>query len=369
MSEPLSIVLAGGGTGGHVVPALAIADAFRAAHPGCAVRFIGTRHGMEARLVPARGYALDTVPGSRLVGGSVLAKIKGLANLVAAIVACVRLLRAHNVRLVLGVGGYASGAALLAARLLGLATAIHESNAVPGFTNKVLGKLTHRVLLGFEAAREAFPNAKVVVTGNPTRGEIAVLSAARDRAERAPTAPLRVLIIGGSQGSRFLNTHVPPALMRLAASAVGVEIRHQTGAAERDATAKRYEDLALHAAVEAFIDDMGAAFAWADVGITRAGASTVSELCAAGLPALLVPFPHAAGDHQAANAKAFEATGAGRCVREADWNEGDIVAWLASLARDPGGLGKLSQAALSGARKDAAMSVVRCCDALLEDRA
>ncbi len=368
---PPRLVIAGGGTGGHVNPALAIADAFMAAHPDAQVLFVGTAKGLEAQLVPQRGYRIALVEGSRLVGAGLLGKVRGLGALWRGVLASRKLLKTERAGLVIGVGGYASGAALLAAKTLGLRTAVHESNAVPGMTNKVLGWLVDRVYLGFEAATEAFPNAKVRVTGNPVRKEIAALGQ-RDVASSTPegsgSRPRQVLVVGGSQGALFLNENVPALLGRVAARGVSLQVRHQVGKLDAGPVRAAYAAAGVDAEVVTYIDDMAAALAWADFGVTRSGSGTVSELAAAGLPALLVPFPYAAGDHQAANAAAFCAAGAGLWSRQRDWNSEKLAEQIASVLTD----NQAQQAAIDGARKvarpDAAAAVVADCDALMEGR-
>ena len=364
------IVLAGGGTGGHVTPALALADAFRAQVPGCDVLFIGTPQGMEATLVPKRGWRIETVPGSRLVGGGLLGKFKGLRNLLAGILAARRILQREKPSLVIGVGGYASGAALLAARSLGIPTAVHESNAVPGLTNRVLGALVDRVYLGFAAARGDFPRDSALVSGNPVRPEIRRVGGLRQAMVEHPVeqAPRHVLVVGGSQGSEFLNEHVPGLLAALHELGVTVEVRHQVGKLDAAPVAARYTDQGLTHTVDAFIDDMAAAYAWAEFAITRSGSGTVSELAAAGLPALLVPFPHAAGDHQAANAKAFADAGAGSWVRQEQWNEARLAQNLKDLLTHPTKWQAASDAARQMAGRDAALAVVEDCQEWLGAR-
>lgn len=350
------VILAGGGTGGHVVPALALADAFRNA--GSQVLFVGTEHGYEARMVPKRGYAIELVAGSRLVGGGLSTKVRGLWNLYKGIQAARRILQKLKPGLVIGVGGYASGAALLAARSLGIPCAIHESNAVPGLTNKVLGKLVGRAYLGFDAARPAFAAHKTLVCGNPVRSEIAQVAAARQwRGERSA----HLLVVGGSQGSEFLNLHVPELVRALTTLGVYVQVRHQVGKLDPAPVQRAYRDAAIDASVEGFIDDMAAAYAWADIAVTRAGSGTVAELAAAALPALLVPFPFAAGDHQAANAAAFCAQGGGRWVRQGAWKLEELQVWAQQLLTLPELWQRASQAAAAVALPQAAAAVVRDC--------
>ena len=351
------LVIAGGGTGGHVNPALAIADAFRARYPSADIVFIGTERGLETRLVPARGYPLKLVDGSRLVGAGLVGKLRGLLALVRGVSQARRMLRDQGAQVVIGVGGYASGAGLLAAKTLGVKTAIHESNAVPGMTNKVLGWLVDRVYLGFEAAADSFPARKICVTGNPVREEIAALPAR----QVVDAETRKVLIVGGSQGALFLNQSVPALLTEVAARGVKLQIRHQVGKLDAAPVAEAYSSAGLDAEVVSYIDDMAAALSWADFAVTRSGSGTVSELAAAGLPALLVPFPYAAGDHQAANAAAFCAEGGGIWSRQRDWNIEKLADSVTSVITDSNSLQSAAEGARAVAKAEAARAVVDDC--------
>lgn len=373
---PGTVILAGGGTGGHVLPALALADAF-VARLGVRVVFIGTAKGLEATLVPKRGYPFEVVQGTRLVGGGARQKFEGLRSLISGVREARALLRQHGADLVVGVGGYASGAALLAARSLGIPTAIHESNAVAGFTNKVLGHLVDRVYLGFAAAEADFARDVTVLSGNPVRAAITAVGAHRLAPAQShglagswahAVRPARVLVVGGSQGSQFLNSQVPDLLARVQALGIALEVRHQVGRQPPEPVAERYASLGLAATVETFIDDMAAAYAWADTAVTRSGSGTVAELAAAALPALLVPFPHAAGDHQTANARAFAAAGAGTWVREAAWNEAALARVMADLLRDRPSWLAAAKAAWVLGNRDAAGAVVDDCARWMEGR-
>lgn len=354
-SAPM-VVLAGGGTGGHVVPALAMADAFKAA--GSRVVFVGTAQGYESHMVPKRGYTLHTVQGSRLVGGGLAGKLRGLRALWRGIGEARALFRQLQPKLVVGVGGYASGAALLAARSMGIACAVHESNAVPGLTNKVLGLIVNRVYLGFAAARSAFGESKSLVSGNPVRAEIAAVGGLRSfRGDR----PAHVLVIGGSQGSEFLNQHVPKMLSKVQKGGLQIEIRHQVGKLPAEPVQAAYAEFGLQATTAAFIDDMADAYAWADFAVTRSGSGTVAELAAAALPAVLVPFPFAAGDHQAANAQAYCQPGSGAWVRQSAWRSDDVASTVTALFSSERSWNQCVASARSVALPDAAGSVVRDC--------
>ncbi len=363
MSARLQVAIAGGGTGGHVTPALAIGDACVAAGLPAPL-FIGTSHGLEARLVPQRGYTLLVVPGQRLVNTGLLGKLRGAWALWRGILAARSLLRSHGVGLVIGVGGYASGAALLGARSLGLGTAIHESNAVPGLTNRILGRLVQRCYLGFEAALASFPADRSVLVGNPVRKEIADLPS--ERSLTAPgTRPLRILVVGGSQGAQFLNAEVPGLLqaVKKGLSAVGrdLQVVHQVGKLDGAPVAARYEALGIHAEVVGYIDDMAARLGAADFAITRAGSGTIAELAAAALPALLIPFPFAAGDHQAANAAAFCRDGSGLWARQGEFAVEKLAPEIATLLTDPAAYAAAARAARASQRPDAAAVLVADC--------
>ena len=298
------VLIAGGGTGGHVYPGVAVAEEVLRRNPAAQVLFVGTERGLEAKILPPLGYPLATITVSRLKGGGLLERLKGLFRLPVGVYQSWRLLRAHRPQVVLGVGGYASGPALIAAWLTRRPTAIQEQNATPGLTNRWLGKLVRAVFLGFAAGAPAFPAKKSLFTGNPIRAALAARLAAG--APQAASAPgLRLLVFGGSQGARFLNERVPATLAAFAAAhgALPLTVTHQTGPAEAEATRARYAALGLAdaARVVPFIDDMPAAYAQADLALCRAGALTVAELTAAGLPSLLVPFPFAADNHQASS--------------------------------------------------------------------
>ncbi|MGM0576602.1 MAG: undecaprenyldiphospho-muramoylpentapeptide beta-N-acetylglucosaminyltransferase [Myxococcota bacterium] len=355
-------VIAGGKTGGHLYPGVAVAEEILARDPAASVTFVGTEDGLESRVLPRLGYPLETLTVSRLKGGSAAERLKGLLRVPGAMLRTARLLRRLKPQVVLGVGGYASGPALLAAWLLRVPTAIQEQNAWPGFTNRVLGRLVHHVYLGFEAAARFFSRDKVRATGNPIRRAVVErLEAAR---EAGPTERegFHVLVFGGSQGARFLNERVPEALVTLQERHpdVPVLVVHQTGTADEDTTRDRYAGTALETRVEVlpYIDDMPSAYAEADVAVCRAGALTVAELTAMGLPALLVPFPFAADDHQTFNARVLADAGAGLLVPQSEWDGDRVVAWLSGLVADRDRLAAMSERARLEARPDAASRLV-----------
>ncbi len=352
------VMIAGGGTGGHVYPGVAVAEEILRRNPAAQVVFVGTERGLEATILPRLGYRLETITVSRLKGGGLWGRVKGLFRLPVGIFQSWRLLRRLEPQVVLGVGGYASGPALLAAWLTRRPTAIQEQNATPGMTNRFLGKLVRVVFVGFAAGAGAFKAKKTTFTGNPIRAA---------RLADAPEAPgaadaLRVLVFGGSQGARFLNERVPATVAALATARgdLTITVVHQTGPAEADATRARYAELGLaeRATVLPFIDDMPTAYAAADLAVCRAGALTVAELTAVGLPSLLVPFPFAADNHQEANASVLADAGAARLVRQDAWDDADVATWLAELAADRPALAAMADASRALARRDAASAIV-----------
>ncbi len=319
------ILIMAGGTGGHVFPALAVADALRAA--GAEVHWLGTRRGLEARLVPAAGIPLATLAVTGLRGKGAGAWLLAPLRLGWALLQALAVILRFRPMAVLGMGGFAAGPGGLMAWLLRLPLLIHEQNAVPGTTNRLLSRLADRVMVGFP---EAFAGRRgVVVTGNPVRAAIAALPPPATRLA-GREGPLRLLVIGGSQGARALNEALPAAVAALPA-ALRPRLHHQTGARAEAAVRAAYAKAGVtQARVEAFVEDMAGAYAWADLVICRAGALTLAELTAAGCAAVLVPFPHAVDDHQTRNARHLEAAGAALLVAEDE----ALAARLAAILRE-----------------------------------
>jgi len=365
VSAPLRVLIAGGGTGGHVFPALAVAEELLGRDRPCAVRFVGTARGLEARLVPEHGHELDLIDVIRLKGGGLSGWIRGLLHVPRALLQSWRLLRAFSPDVVVGVGGYASGPLVLAAALTRRPTLILEQNAVAGFTNRILGRFVDLVVPTFEAASRFFPERKVRAHGNPVRR--AIREALQDVAEARATdvgpgeRPLRLFVFGGSQGARTLNRVLPDVVARLE---VPVEVLHQTGEAEHAEVVERYGGHGVEADVRPFVTDMAEAYGWCDLAVCRAGATSVCELAVAGVPAVLIPFPFAADDHQAANASALVDGGAALMVREEALDAPGLAAELTALARDPERLATMGEAARAAARPDAAARVVDEIEAL-----
>lgn len=351
MSARPTFLMAGGGTGGHLFPLVAVADALRAEADVDAV-FVGTARGIEARVLPPRGERLELLDVQPIKGGGVLGALRGVVKAALVLPRSIALVRRLAPRAVLSVGGYAAGPVALAARMLGVPVAILEPNGVLGMTNRWLLPFSKRAYVAFpEVVREA--GAIAQLTGVPIRGDFKPTPYAA-RAER-----FRVLVLGGSQGAQALNERVPDAAARLVADVAGLELVHQAGRGKDEAVRERYAALGIsaRARVVAFLDDPAAEIAAADVVVERAGASSLAELCAMGRASVLVPFPFAADDHQRRNAESLASTGAAACVVQADATSERLAAELRRLALDVGARVAMAEAARERGRADAARVV------------
>ncbi|MDO8330006.1 MAG: undecaprenyldiphospho-muramoylpentapeptide beta-N-acetylglucosaminyltransferase [Fluviicoccus sp.] len=299
-----SVVVMAGGTGGHVFPALAVAHQLES--HGVRIHWLGTAAGIEADVVPKNRLPITFLDVSGVRGQGIGRLLRAPFKVMAATLAAMRVMRAVEADCVIGLGGYVTGPGGLAARLLGKPLIIHEQNAIAGFTNRMLSRLATQVLQAFPGAFPADP--KVATTGNPVRADICAVPAPEERFA-GRSGPLRVLVLGGSQGAVALNALLPKALAQLSPD-MRPELRHQTGRKSVESTQANYEAVGVTAEVVPFIDDMAAAYAWADLVICRSGALTVSELAAVGAASILVPYPFAVDDHQTANARYLSEAGA-----------------------------------------------------------
>jgi UDP-N-acetylglucosamine--N-acetylmuramyl-(pentapeptide) pyrophosphoryl-undecaprenol N-acetylglucosamine transferase len=348
------IVIAGGGTGGHLYPGLALADALAAR--GVEIVYVGAEGGIEARVVPTTGYPLRLLPGRQLRGGGIGRAVRGLATATGATLRATALLDTLRPALVVGVGGYASVAVVVAAALRRIPSVLLEQNVVPGAANRMLVRLARRVCVGFAESIRFFPAGRAVHTGNPVRADLL-----RPRPER--TRP-GLLVFGGSAGAHKLNEATVGALAAIGATAHRLDVTHQTGAADVEAVRARYAALGLNVRVEPFITDMGAAYAAADVVVGRAGAMTCAEVTAVGLPAILVPYPYAADDHQRRNAEVLAAAGAAETILDADLTAERLAERLRVLLDDPARRATMAARARGLGRPDAARRVADECLAL-----
>ncbi|GGA84947.1 UDP-N-acetylglucosamine--N-acetylmuramyl-(pentapeptide) pyrophosphoryl-undecaprenol N-acetylglucosamine transferase [Arenimonas soli] len=305
------VLILAGGTGGHIFPGLAVAQALR--DRAVPVVWLGSAGGMETRLVPPAGFAIETISVKGLRGKGRLALVKAPFLLLRSLAQALSILRRLRPRAVLSFGGYAAGPGGLGAWLLRRPLLVHEQNRAPGLTNRVLSRLARRVLCGFPGS---FPEGRGEVVGNPVRPAIAALPAPADRLA-GRQGPVRLLVLGGSQGASALNTVLPQVLAGLPAGE-RPQVRHQCGERHADATRAVYAGAGVEAAVEPFIADMAEAYGWADLVVCRAGALTLAELCAAGVGSVLVPFPAAVDDHQTRNAEYLVEAGAAMLVPEGE---------------------------------------------------
>lgn len=346
-------------------PALAVAAAFNQLHADAEITFLGTELGFEGKLVQAAGQRLVIIPGSPLFGSGVSGKLRAAFNVVAGMSAARRILEERGIEALLSFGGYASAGSVLAARRLGLPLAICEPNVVPGLTNRLLARCATEVFLGWPAAAAAFGSSQVRVTGVPIR---AALSQPRSPRSRVRTGPTRILVLGGSLGSRFLNQRVPEAIRRLAERGRALEVQHQAGRTGAAAVRDVYRAHSIQATVTPFLDEIVAAYDWADLAITSAGAITLAEVAAAALPAFVVPFAAASENHQAANAREFAASTGCPWMTEGDWNETTVVDILEGWIEAPERRAELSARLSDTANPDAAAAIARACDRLMVER-
>jgi UDP-N-acetylglucosamine--N-acetylmuramyl-(pentapeptide) pyrophosphoryl-undecaprenol N-acetylglucosamine transferase len=357
-NERLTVIVAGGGTGGHLFPGLAVVDAM-ARRRAVELVFVGSERGIESRVVPKLGHRLHLLPVRALRGQNAAGTLAAAFQVPVSVATAWRILGEVRPDLVLGVGGYASAPAALAAWARRIPTVLIEQNAMPGMTNRLLGRIADRVCVNFPETARYFPRDRTVETGNPVR-----------MAEPAPrtSGEFSVLVFGGSAGARRLNEVGVEAFARLAAEGKVPRIVHQTGHAEADAVTARYRDRGVVADVRPFIDDMPTAYAAADLVVCRAGASTLAELTALGKPAILVPYPFAADDHQRRNAEALVARGAAVMILDREITAEKLAAAIASLRDDPAKLRAMAEAAKLLGRPDAAEKVVDVCLALIDER-
>jgi UDP-N-acetylglucosamine--N-acetylmuramyl-(pentapeptide) pyrophosphoryl-undecaprenol N-acetylglucosamine transferase len=352
-TPPLRLLIAGGGTGGHLYPGIAVAEEVTAV-PGGSVVFVGTERGLETKLVPQAGFPLELVKVSGLKRMGLRGLLAGLARLPRALVESRRILRRHRPDVVLGVGGYASGPLVLMAALSRYPTAIQEQNSFPGFTNRLLGHFVRRVFIAFDDAGKRFARRKVRLTGNPVRRRFL------DRVLTATGSGKSILVLGGSQGSHAVNELASALVRVLDARGRLPPVVHQTGPDEYDRMQVHYAALGYEGRVEvrAFIDDMPRALADAALVVARAGALTLAELAIMKRPAILIPLPTAADDHQTRNALAFEHAGAAIILHQSDASATRLADLVDQILGDPARHASMSAAMGALARADATRAVV-----------
>jgi UDP-N-acetylglucosamine--N-acetylmuramyl-(pentapeptide) pyrophosphoryl-undecaprenol N-acetylglucosamine transferase len=356
----MRLMIAGGGTGGHLFPSIAIAEELRSREPSAEIIFVGTERGIEARVLPELGWALAVIEVSGLKTVGLRSAMRGFARVPGALLQSRRVIQSFRPDVVVGVGGYASGPVVLAARLMGIPTAILEQNSIPGLTNKILGKFVDAIFLAFAETRSFFAKKKIIMSGNPIRAAIrdALLAGPVSTDERPP----HIFAFGGSQGAVALNALVADAVAILSASDFRLTILHQTGKADLDATKARYADAGISADCQAFIVDMAAEYRRADLVIARAGATTVAELTVVGTPAILVPYPYAADNHQEINARELVGAGAATMFRQADLDAETLADAIADTLDDRHALERMGSAMNALGRPHAAATIIDWCE-------
>jgi UDP-N-acetylglucosamine--N-acetylmuramyl-(pentapeptide) pyrophosphoryl-undecaprenol N-acetylglucosamine transferase len=360
----MRVLIAGGGTGGHLYPGIALAEEVTTRDKRNEVLFVGTNRGLEARVVPQAGYPLETLQVQGLKGKSPVQLVKALLALPLAFLASVKILRRWRPDVVVGVGGYASGPVVLAAWMMGIPTAVQEQNALPGLTNKLLGRFVKRVFTSFDEARQFFPPQKVHLTGNPIRRKL------MDNYLRSRVAHDRfnVLVFGGSLGAKGINLRMLEALGHLEDVKGQLHFVHQTGKADVEAVRAGYAARGFSADVVEFIDDMSLAYARAELVVCRAGATTLSELTVCKKASILIPFPHAADNHQEVNARALVDAGAALMFREAELTGEKLAATLRELKGHPERLRQMEKKAGLLGRPEAAKELADVCVELMVEK-
>lgn len=357
----MRVLIAGGGTGGHLFPGIALAEEVATRHKKNDVLFVGTTRGLEARVVPQAGFKFEAIPSRGLKGMGPLRLLLGLAMLPLSFFSALRLLLKHKPDVVVGVGGYSSGPVVLTAWLLRVPTAVQEQNALPGFTNKVLGRFVDAVFLAFEGAGRFFPARKVHVIGNPIRRKL-MENFLRSRAVHDR---FTVLVFGGSLGARGINSRMLEALEHLGDLKDGLHFIHQTGKNDVEQVRQGYAQKGFSAEVLEFIDDMSGAYQRCELVICRAGATTLAELTVCKKASILIPFPFATDDHQTVNARALVEAGAAICFKEKELTGQALADTIRALKAEPAKLAKMEKAAGLLGRPEAAKELADVCVELM----
>lgn len=354
-------VIAGGGTGGHLFPAMAIAEAFLEREEGNEILFVGTERGIEKRVLGTGRYPLRTISAMPIRGKSLGWKLKSFWVLPRAISESYAILKQYRPEMVIGVGGYASGPVLFAAALLGLPRAIHEQNIIPGATNQLLKWWVHRIFVSFEETKRYFPERKTIVTGNPIRKEMISLDSLRGKEQR-----FTLLIFGGSAGAHRINVAMVEALESLERLKPFIKIIHQTGKEDLEFVERSYRERGYDAEVIPFIKEMALAYQQADLVISRAGASTLAELAVCGKAAILIPYPYSAHQHQLIHAQRFVEKGAALMIRD-EWLNGSTLSQaILQLYEHPEEREKMEASIRSFGRPKAAQEIVDHCYRLIQ---
>jgi UDP-N-acetylglucosamine--N-acetylmuramyl-(pentapeptide) pyrophosphoryl-undecaprenol N-acetylglucosamine transferase len=365
----MKIIIAGGGTGGHIFPALALAKELRNTSADVRVTFVGTARGLEARVIPKEGYDIRFIRSEGLVGKGLFKTAKSLMKVPISLKDSYDILKDIKPDLVLGVGGYSSGPVVLCAKMMGIPTIIHEQNTVPGFANKILGGFVDTVAVTYHESIKYFPPGKTYLTGNPIRAEI--LKGSRDRGYENFSLDrdrFTIFVFGGSSGASSINKAVAEALAYLEPLKDRIQFLHQTGDRECDSVKEVYRSREFRGTVIPFAYEMADAYAVADLIISRAGATTLAELTACGKAAILVPYPYAAANHQEINARKLWDIGAAQMVLERDLNGKTLSDLIKHLLEQPDDIGEMERTSKTLGSSDAARKVVELMMGLLKKK-
>jgi UDP-N-acetylglucosamine--N-acetylmuramyl-(pentapeptide) pyrophosphoryl-undecaprenol N-acetylglucosamine transferase len=365
----MKVVFAGGGTGGHLFPALAVARKLEKTTGAVKITFIGTAKGIEAKIVPKEGYDIRFIRSEGLVGKNILKTIKSLSKIPLSLMDSYRVLKNVKPDVVLGVGGYSSGPVLLCAKLMGIPTMIHEQNTIPGLTNRILGKFVDTIAVTYHESIKFFPQDKTYLTGNPVREEI--LQGDRERGYRIFSLDkdrFTVFVFGGSSGASTINHAVGEALVYLEPLKDRIQFLHQTGEKDYDLIKEVYHSRGFKGTVVPFAYEMADAYAVADLIISRAGATTLAELTACGKAAILVPYPFAAGNHQEINARKLWDIGAAQMILDRDLNGKTLSDMIKYFIEDPDALGEMERIGKSLGSREATNKVIELVEGLLKKK-
>jgi UDP-N-acetylglucosamine--N-acetylmuramyl-(pentapeptide) pyrophosphoryl-undecaprenol N-acetylglucosamine transferase len=366
MAEPLRVVIAGGGTGGHLYPGIAVARELRLRRTDAVISFAGTTRGIETRVVPREGFELDVIRTAGIKGKSIADRLRGVVLLPQGFVDAWRLVSSRRPTLVIGVGGYSSGPVVMVAAMRGVPTMLLEQNAVPGLTNRLLAPFVRAAAVTFDSTRTFF-GAKAFVSGNPVRDEFRSAGVDSERGIDDTASVTRVLVFGGSQGAHAINVAMVEAASRLATGDAHLHVTHQAGERDVEMVRTAYRQAGLSADVEPFLYDMGRQLGRADLIVCRAGATTLAEITAAGKAAILVPLPTATDDHQRKNAARLVEAGAAELLLQAEMTGERLADRLLALAGDRDRRQRMAAAARALAKPDAAKTIVDRALALVEE--
>ena len=358
------VVIAGGGTGGHLFPGIALAKALKRQDMDIEISFVGTQKGLEAKVLPREGFELKTILSAGLLGKKRLSRWMSWVKLPVGTAQSMCFLIRKRPDLVVGVGGYASGPLVLSAWILRVPILIHEQNSIPGLTNKWLGKIANKVAVSFKESAKFFSKDKIEVTGNMIREEFCQ---PRETFPKGPRGLFRLLVLGGSQGAHSINVAMMEALESLTSKRGNIHITHQTGESDFAMVKREYENSGFSHDVRPFIDGMAEQYRKASLVICRAGASTLAEVTACGKVSVLIPYPHAAHNHQEKNARVLEAANAGELVLDHELSSPRIAQSILQAMEDPQRLEEMEENSYQLGNRDATEKVRQICMDLLED--